>query len=87
MDKIFVTEEERKQVLTHQQCSGMWLSGGIALGNPGAAVESLRKKYQMPPGTALDPETGELISPVQCPSCGLMSVVDGTCTECGAREE
>lgn len=25
--------------------------------------------------------------PTKCPSCGLMSVVDGECTECGAREE
>lgn len=23
----------------------------------------------------------------KCPSCGLMSVIDGVCTECGAKEE
>lgn len=61
--KTFITAEELEAVHTAQKCSGMWLSGGTPLGDPAAEVERLRKKYNMPEGTGLDPRNGEFVSP------------------------
>ena len=61
--KIFVTEEELKRVTTAQACSGMFLSGGMPMGDPAWEVEQLRKKYDLPEGTGLDPRNGEFVSP------------------------
>lgn len=59
---IFVTEKELDQVKTAQKCSGMFLSGGIPMGNPTERVASLCKKYNVPKGFGLDTETGEFLS-------------------------
>jgi hypothetical protein len=59
----FVTPEELEHVKTAQQCSGMFLSGGMPMGDPAWEVEQLRKKHNMPEGTGLDPSNGEFVSP------------------------
>ncbi len=61
---IFVTTEELEAVQLAFACSGMWLSGGMALGDPEWEVECLRKKYNLPEGTGLDTKNGEFISEV-----------------------
>lgn len=60
---VFVTKEELDRVLTAQKCSGMFLSGGSPLGDPGFEVEQLRKQYGLPNGTGLDPQNGEFCEP------------------------
>lgn len=59
----FVTPEELESVQTAYRVSGMYLSGGIPMGDPGAEVERLRIKYKMPEGTGLDFSNGEFVSP------------------------
>lgn len=56
---IFVTKEELENVRTAQKCSGMFLSGGIPMGNPQAEVAELVKKYNPPAGAGLNIQTGE----------------------------
>lgn len=60
---VFVTEDERKQVETEHKCSGMYLSGGIPMGDPQGAVERLNRQYSMPSGTGLDLSNGEFVEP------------------------
>lgn len=60
---VFVSKEELDGVRIAQATSGMFLSGGMPMGNPGWEVEQLRKKYGLPPGTALDPQNGEFCEP------------------------
>jgi hypothetical protein len=60
---VFVTKEELEHVLTAQKCSGMFLSGGTPLGDPGWEVAKLAKKYNPPKGSGLNPETGEFMLP------------------------
>ena len=60
---IFVTKKELEQVKVAQSCSGMWLSGGLRLGNPEEAVNSLAKKYNPPKGSGLNIKTGEFCLP------------------------
>lgn len=60
---VFVTPMQLKMVQTAQDVSGMWLSGGRPLGDPAWEVEQLRKAYNMPEGTGLDPVNGEFVSP------------------------
>ena len=60
---VFVTKEELEAVKTAQRCSGMYLSGGIPMGDPAYEVERLRQLYHMPEGTGLDPRNGEFCSP------------------------
>lgn len=59
---VFVTAEELQSVKTAHSVSGMFLSGGMPMGDPAAEVERLRKKYNMPEGTGLDLKTGEFVS-------------------------
>ena len=59
----FVTETELETVRTAQKVSGMFLSGGTPMGDPAWEVEQLRKKYNMPEGTGLDPRNGEFCAP------------------------
>jgi hypothetical protein len=59
----FVTPEELDRVKTAMACSGMFLSGGKPMGDPAWEVELLRKKYDQPEGTGLDPSNGEFVSP------------------------
>lgn len=61
--KTFVTPEELETVLSAQSVSGMFLSGGIPMGDPAWEVEQLRKKYNMPDGTGLDVRNGEFCAP------------------------
>lgn len=60
---IFVTEEERKAVETARQCSGMFLSGGMPMGDPAFEVAQLVKKYKPPEGSGLNIKTGEFVLP------------------------
>lgn len=60
---IFVTPEELDQVKTAQACSGMFLSGGRPMGDPGALVADLMKKYNAPADAGLNIKTGEFIRP------------------------
>jgi len=60
---IFVTKDEVSTVRTAQKVSGMFLSGGTPMGDPAWEVEQLRKKYNMPEGTGLDPRNGEFVAP------------------------
>lgn len=60
---IFVTEEELEHVRIAQACSGMFLSGGIPMGNPQQLVFDLAQKYNPPAGSGLNLETGEFCLP------------------------
>jgi len=60
---IFVSEEERSQVETAQKCSGMFLSGGIPMGDPIRLVNKLVEKYNPPEGSGLNIKTGEFCLP------------------------
>lgn len=57
----FVTPEELQRVVTAQNCSGMFLSGGTPMGDAGWEVQKLADKYGMPDGTGLDPNNGEFV--------------------------
>lgn len=59
---IFVTEEERKHVLSERQMSGCWTGDGTLLGDPAYEVGRLAKKYNLPVDTGLDLKTGEFVS-------------------------
>lgn len=56
---IFVTEDERSIVETAQKCSGMFLSGGMPMGDPQTEVAQLVKKYELPEDTGFDLSNGE----------------------------
>ena len=60
---IFVSKEELAQVITAQKCSGMFLSGGIPMGNPEYEVHLLTEKYNPPAGSGLNIKTGEFMIP------------------------
>lgn len=60
---IFITAMQLKQVKTAQSVSGMWLGGGQSMADPAWEVEQLRKAYNLPEGTGLDPTNGEFVSP------------------------
>lgn len=60
---VFVTKEELEAVQTAQNCSGMFLSGGMPMGDPYREVERLRLKYNLPDDVGLDTNNGEFVSP------------------------
>jgi len=60
---IFVTKDELESVRTEQKASGMYLSGGLPMGNPAARVADLATKYKAPAGTGLNIKTGEFCWP------------------------
>lgn len=60
---IKITPEELEHVRTAQKCSGMWLPGGMPLGDPVHEVYLLTLKYHPPEGSGLDPRTGEFMLP------------------------
>jgi len=60
---VFVTKEELESVKTALKCSGMYLSGGIPMGDPQYKVYLLTKKYNPPAGSGLNLETGEFCLP------------------------
>jgi hypothetical protein len=59
----FITPEELEGLLTEVKCSGMFLSGGQPMGDPGREAERLRVKYNMPEGYGIDGKNGEFVSP------------------------
>ena len=59
----FITSKELEALRTEQRCSGMFLSGGMPMGNPAREVERLRNKYEMPDGYGLDLGNGEFVKP------------------------
>ena len=61
---IFVTKEELEQVQIAQKCSGMFLSGGIPMGDPQRLVFNLTNKYNPPAGSGLNIKTGEFCLPL-----------------------
>lgn len=58
---VFVTPEELEAVKVAQSVSGMFLSGGMPMGDPAYEVECLRKKYNLPENVAFDPRNGEFV--------------------------
>jgi len=60
---IFVTEEERQGIEIEYSCSGMYLSGGMRIGNPEQSVAKLVDKYNPPEGSGLNLKTGEFVLP------------------------
>ena len=60
---IFVTEEERQSVETALKVSGMFLSGGVPMGDPQYEVHLLTEKYNPPAGSGLNIKTGEFCLP------------------------
>ncbi len=60
---IFVTKEELERVQVAQKRSGMFLSGGIPMGNPEYEVHLLTEKYNPPAGSGLNLKTGEFCLP------------------------
>jgi len=60
---VFVTPEELETVKTAQKVSGMFLSGGMPMGDPAWEVEQLRRKYNLPENVAFDPRNGEFVEP------------------------
>lgn len=60
---IKITPEELEAVKTAQACSGMFLSGGLPMGDPEYEVHLLTKKYNPPPDSGLNIQTGEFVIP------------------------
>jgi hypothetical protein len=60
---IFVTKDELDQVKTAHSVSGMFLSGGMPMGDPAWEVAQLVKKYNPPEGSGLNIKTGEFVLP------------------------
>ena len=60
---IFVTKEELDRVKTAHSVSGMFLSGGIPMGDPAYEVHLLAEKYHPPVGSGLNMQTGEFMLP------------------------
>lgn len=60
---IFISKEELERVKTAQSVSGMFLSGGIPMGDPAWEVKLLADKYKPPEGSGLNPQTGEFMLP------------------------
>ncbi len=56
---IFVTTEELECVRIAHKCSGMFLSGGMPMGDPEYEVKLLIDKYHLPKGSGLNLKTGE----------------------------
>ena len=60
---IKVTPQELEVVRTAQKCSGMFLSGGVPMGDPQREVARLCKEYNPPSGAGLNIKTGEFMLP------------------------
>ena len=61
----FVSADELEHVKVALSCSGMFLSGGMPMGDPAHEVELLRRKYEMPEGYGIDTNNGEFVSPLR----------------------
>jgi hypothetical protein len=60
---IFITEEERHNLETEFNCSGMFLSGGMPMGQPEQYAQTLKEKYNPPEGAGINLKTGEWMLP------------------------
>ncbi len=60
---IFISEEERQGLETEYKCSGMFLSGGMPMGDPGGCAKRLEEKYHPPVGAGINLKTGEWMLP------------------------
>ena len=61
----FVGKEELEHVKTEQECSGMFLSGGLPMGDPSYLIRMLASKYGFNPNiTGLDTKNGEFVERV-----------------------
>ena len=60
---IFVTDGELEQAKVAWRCSGMFLSGGLPIGNPERLIDNFIKKYNQPNGSVLDTQTSEFCLP------------------------
>jgi len=60
---VFITKKELEQLKTEYRSSGMFLSGGMPMGNPEKTVSSLGKKYNMPSDAGIELTNGEFVSP------------------------
>lgn len=60
---IIVTTEELARVKTARDCSGMFLGGGLPMGDPEYEVQKLTEKYRPPDGAGLNVQTGEFMLP------------------------
>lgn len=60
---IFVTKKELDCVQTAQKVSGMFLSGGVPMGDPAYEVHLLTKKYNPPEGSGLNIKDGQFYLP------------------------
>lgn len=60
---IIVTADELESVKVAQDCSGMFLSGGMPMGDPQREVARLVEKYHPPEGAGLNIKTGEFMLP------------------------
>lgn len=60
---IFVTKEELDRVKVAQSVSGMFLSGGQPMGDPGREVQMLTEKYRPPEGSGLNTKDGQFYLP------------------------
>ena len=58
---IHVTEQELETVRVAQKTSGMFLSGGRPMGDPGWEVKKLVDKYKPPEGSGLNLKTEEFV--------------------------
>lgn len=58
----FITADELEALRVHVSTSGMFLTGGRPMGDPGAFVEDMNKKYGLT-GHAVDPKNGEFVEP------------------------
>lgn len=60
---IFVTKEELETVKTAHKVSGMYLSGGVPMGDPAHEVKLLTDKYNPPEGSGLSTGDGQFYLP------------------------
>lgn len=58
---IFITKEELRQVQAARVVSGMFLSGGMPMGDPVYEVSRLAQKYNVPEGAGFNMQTGEFV--------------------------
>ena len=58
----FITKEELERLIAEQRCSGMWISGGISMGDPGRYVQTLNEKYKHI-DWAIDTSDGQFYKP------------------------
>lgn len=80
---IFISSEELSRLKTAHRTSGMFLSGGEPIGNPGGIVASAIRKYGLPDDSSVDGNTGEFYvpewwkPPAVAPALGALGATPG----------